>query len=134
MEFFSNIKEGRLQLNVSQQIKDFLPSLESKRVVIKIEKVKSIRSLQQNKYYWVLNKILSDEIGYDKNELHAIIKFKFLTKEMVDEQTGEIYNYVGETHKLNKSEFSDFIAELQRWAIEKFNCYLPSAGEQLNIG
>lgn len=133
MEFFTQIEGGKMQPNIVKQIQDYLPTLKKSRYCVSINKIKSVRSLQQNKYYWVLNKILSDELGYDKNELHAIIKFKFLTKEMVDENTGEIYNYVGETHKLNKSEFSGFIAELQRWAAEKFNCYLPSAGEQLNI-
>lgn len=133
MEFFSIIKEGRLQNNVSQQIKDLLPTFEGKRVVVKIEKVKSNRSDQQNKLYWVYNDILSKEIGYDKNELHEIIKYKFLTKEKVDENTGEVYNYVGSTAKLNKSEFADFVSELQRWANETFNCYLPSPNEQLTI-
>lgn len=133
MEFFSTIKEGKLQSNVSQQIKDFLPSLETKRVVIKIEKVKSNRSDQQNKLYWVYNSILSKEIGYDKNELHEIIKYKFLTKEKVDENTGEVYNYVGSTAKLNKSDFADFVSELQRWSVVTFNCYLPSPNEQLTI-
>lgn len=133
MEFFSNINNGRLQSNVAQQIKECLPTFEGNRIVIKIEKVKAIRSLQQNKLYWVYNKILSDTIGYDKDELHEIIKYKFLTKEKVDTNTGEVYNYVGSTTKLNKSEFANFVSDLQRWASETFNCYLPSPNEQLTI-
>jgi len=133
MEFFTTIKDGKIQANTGVQIKDFIRTMEGKRVVFKIEKVKSIRSLQQNKYYHVCKKILSDEIGYDVTELHEIIKYKFLTKEKVDEKTGEVYNFVGSTTKLNKSEFADFVSDLQRWAIETFNVYLPSAVEQLTI-
>ena len=133
MEFFTDIKGGRMQTNVVKQIQSVLHSFEGKRISIKLDKIKSSRSHQQNKYYWVCVTILSQEIGYEKNELHEILKYKFLTKEKVDEKTGECYNFVGSTTKLNKTEFGEFVAELQRWSSQTFNVVLPDPNEQVML-
>lgn len=133
-QYYSNVSDdGHLQKNVSEKIKNELKAFKGKRVEITIEKLKSKRSIQQNRYYWLLVGILSKEIGYDKNELHEIIKFKFLRDEKVFEKTGEIFEYIKSTTELNKTDFADFTTDLIRWSSETFGVVLPLPGEQLDL-
>lgn len=133
LEYFSNIKEGKLQNNVRENIAKEIKHFEGKRVHITIQKLKSTRSLQQNKLWWVYVTIMAKELGYDKEEFHEICKFKFLKRERIDENSGEVLNYLTSTTKLNKSEFSDLISELIRWAAEQFDIILPEPNTQTDL-
>lgn len=133
LTYYSDVTDGRLQKNVSTKIANELKEFEGKRVEIKIQKLKSTRSQQQNRYYWAIAKILGDELGYTKDEMHEILKFKFLKKSKVIEATGEILEYIGSTATLSKSEFADMTTDLIRWAAESFNVVLPAPGEQLDL-
>jgi len=136
LTYYSNVKDGKLQKNVSLQIAEELNHFEGKRVEITIEKLKSTRSTQQNRLWWLYVTIIAKEIGYDKNEMHEILKFKFLKKEKVDERTGEVFEYIGSTAKLNKTDFADMVSDLIRYAAETFDIVLPLPGEQseMNYG
>lgn len=132
LKYYSNVsEEGRLQKNVSEKIAYELKHFSGKRVEITIKKLSSTRSSRQNRLWWLYMTILSKEIGYTKDEMHDICKFKFLKKEKIDEKTGEVFEYIGSTSKLTKSEFSDLTADLIRWASETFNVILPLPDEQL---
>lgn len=133
LTYYSNIKDGRLQKNVSTQIANELKEFEGKRVEVRIQKLKSTRSQQQNRYWWAIITILSKEIGYKKEEIHEILKFKFLKRSKVIESTGEILEYLESTTKLSRSEFADMTTELIQWSAETFNVILPLPGEQLEI-
>jgi hypothetical protein len=133
LTYYSDVKNGRLQKNVSEIIAKELRQFEGKRIELSIKKLKSKRSGQQNKLWWVYVTIIASELGYDKNEMHEILKFKFLKKEKVNEKTGEILEYIGSTTKLNKSDFADMISDLIRWAAETFDIVLPAPNEQLEI-
>ena len=133
LEYYSDVREGKLQKNVRQKIANELKSFNGKRIEIRIRKLKSHRSIQQNRYYWLILTILANEIGYEKNELHEIVKYKFLRKEKVDEKTGEIFEYLGSSTTLGKMDFADFISKLQQWSAETFNVILPDAGQQMDL-
>ena len=158
--FFSTVKDGKLQKNTTQNILQELAHLEGKRVVITIEKQKSSRSLQQNSLYWVYIDILSQELGHSKDEMHELVKYKFLKLKRfisvvngksvilaledgiyVDVSTGEIhdiekvepYDKIGSTATLTKSEFIDFVDNLITWAKDFLGITLPSPEEQQTI-
>lgn len=133
LNYYSDVKNGNLQKNIKELIAKELLHFEGKRIEITIEKVSSRRSKQQNRLWWLYIKIISDEIGYNKDELHEIAKFKFLKKEAVIEQTGEIMEYIGSTAKLNKSDFAELVNNLQRWAAETFNIVLPDPEDQFKM-
>ncbi len=130
--FFSKVTGGRMQRNVVDKIPEALAYFEDNTVEVIIRKKRSRRSDQQNRYWWAIVTILSKELGYEKNEMHEILKFKFLQKEKHDENSGEVYQYIGSTAKLNKMEFADMTSELIRWAAG-MNIILPTPGEQLSI-
>lgn len=128
--YFSEVKDGKLQLNVREKIANEITHFNGKRVEVRIRKLRSKRSGAQNRLWWVYMTILSNELGYSKDEIHELCKFKFLKREKVFEKTGEIFEYIESTTKLTKSEFSDMTGEMIRWAAESFDINLPEPGEQ----
>ena len=100
-------------------------------IVIK-SKVKS-RSNQQSRYYWLCVSIVAGELGYSKNECHAIIGYKFLRKEKVNEKTGEVYEYIESTTKLSTTEFMNFMDEFVRWSAESLDIVLPLPNTQMEL-
>ena len=133
LTYYSLVREGKLQKNISLQIKNELNHFEGKRVEITIQKLSAKRSDQQNRLWWLYMGILSKELGFTKEEIHDICKFKFLKREKVDEKSGEIFEYLGSTTQLNKMEFADIVSELIRWVSETFDIVLPLPNEQMEI-
>lgn len=133
LTYYSSVKEGHLQKNVSKAIASDLKHFDNKRVEITIQKLKSTRSLQQNRLWWLYMTIISKEIGYTKEEIHEICKFKFLKREKVDEITGEVFPYLESTTKLSKSDFADMVNDLIQWSAETFGISLPLPNEQTEL-
>lgn len=135
MIFFTDIKQGKTQKNIAALIAKCLRSFEGKRVQITIEKFKSKRSDRQNALWWVYMAILANETGHTKEEIHELCKGMFLKTplELVNKVTGEVHKMESRkptTTTLTKDEFSDLIAQLQYWASDFLNVYLPSPDEQ----
>lgn len=91
------------------------------------------RSNQQNRYYWACVSIVANELGYSREEMHSIIGFKFLKREKVDENSGEVFEYIESTTKLSTTDFVVFMDEFIKWSAEHLNIILPSPNEQLTI-
>jgi len=83
------------------------------------------RSSEQNNWLHGCIHILAKELGYSKEEMKSIVKMKFLKREKVDEKTGEVFEYLAETHKLDKMEFSELMEELLHWSDTTFGILLP---------
>jgi hypothetical protein len=133
LNYYSDVKNGNLQKNVRELIAKELPHFEGKRVEITIKKVSSQRSVQQNRLWWLYIKIIADEIGYDKDTLHEIAKFKFLKMEAVVERTGEVMEFIGSSAKLNKTDFGELVFKLQQWAADSFGIVLPDPSAQVDM-
>jgi hypothetical protein len=133
LTYFSDVKEGKLQNNVRQRIANELQCFEGKRVEITIQRLKSTRSVQQNRLWWLYMNIISHELGYTKDECHEIFKYKLLKRERVDERTGEVFEYLGSTTKFNKTEFAELVNELIRYCAETLHIILPLPNTQLEI-
>lgn len=133
LELITNIKGGKMQPKHARMLLDYMATLEGKAVHITIDKHSGKRSNRQNALWWVYVTILASEIGYNKNEMHEILKMKFLKKQKVDEKTGECFEYLGSTTELNKTEFGEMINSLVQWASETFNVVMPLPETQLEI-
>jgi len=77
--------------------------------------------------------LLAEHTGYSKDEMLAIVKFKFLKASKADETTGEVYEYLKGTSELTTTEFSVFMDDLIKWSAESLNVVLPIPNEQLSI-
>ena len=141
MKYVGTIKldNGNLHLVNKQEMLKFASSLNCKEFTFTLEKKRSKRSNQQNKYYWCvvvpLVKQGLTELGHliDLERTHEFIKGEFNYKEIVNEKTGEVKRLPNSTTQLTKTEFSDMIERVKIWSAEWCGIYIPDAGEQTII-
>jgi hypothetical protein len=95
-----------------------LQGYEGKEIFVTLSEAKRSRSLNQNRYYWgVVLKILGNEFGYSVDEMHDILKQKFLENKEV-EFNGESFKVYKSTTSLTTKEFEEYTANIRRWAAE----------------
>ena len=72
------------------------------------------RSTQQNKKYWALIGELGSYLGYDENEMHELLKYKFLSYKQ--DMLGDEMVVIPSTSKLTIKEFVDYLSKVERFA------------------
>lgn len=120
------IKQGRIKLDTPDKYLVYLSGLEGKRIELILQKERNARTLSQNAYYWgVIIEILGNHFGYEPDEMHEALKFKFLKKHE------DILVTVGSTAKLSTIEFGEYLDRVMEWAAKDYGIYIPQAGEYL---
>lgn len=114
--------------NEKQKLYDYLKTLKGKNLV-KIEKYKKQRTTPQNSYYWgVVLKYISDETGFSVEEMHEVLKFKFLQKSKVT-KGGQLETYIQSTSELTTEEFEEFLDKVRLWSINFLGLNIPLPNE-----
>lgn len=85
---------------------------EEQKVTVTYDPSKPKRSQEQNRYYWFYLNIISEDIGYTKEELHDYFKSKYLTKE-IKEILGVKTRIRRSTTDLDKFEFMELINSIE---------------------
>jgi hypothetical protein len=81
----------------------------------------TVRSDQQNRYYWgVVVDLLAVHTGYTPEEMHEALKIKFLSV-----RRDGLPDTVKSTTKLTKDEFCEYIDNIQKWAARDMGCVIP---------
>ena len=83
---------------------------------VQVTERKHIRNLSQNDKYWAILEGLSDHMGYTKEELHELLKYKFL--KYAKEIAGQPVVVVPSTSDLDTGEFAEYIENVLRFANE----------------
>jgi len=115
---FADLKDGKYLIDISHLSK---------------------RSTPQNRYYWGLVIPMVQhgvkDMGTDltKEETHEFLKARFNFEEIVNHESGEAISIPKSTTRLNKMQFSDYIAKIQQFASEFLNIVIPDAGEQVKL-
>jgi hypothetical protein len=91
---------------------------------IEIKPYKKNRSLKQNRLYFKWMKIIGDELGYESEEVHAIMADKFLTDKFV-EYGGKQIKQDKSTSRLNTKEFTDYLQRIDRFVAQQLGIVLP---------
>lgn len=141
MKLRANIINGKLQFTGNRTwVKDHIARLKDGEYVVEIKKYKKPRSLSQNAYlHGVLIPCFRDalyEAGYDDITLAQVkqhLKTKFLTREIINKETGEILTYVQDTSDLNTEEMGIFFEQVWKYAAEDLNYTIPSPGSQSSL-
>ena len=94
----------------------FLENPTAKEAVVTIQK--SSRSDAQNRLYFYWVGILSQEVGYSKDEMHLVLADKFLPKIEFTTKKGKKISQIPSTRKLNIDEFIDYICEIEMFSGE----------------
>ena len=92
--------------------------------LVDVKPYRKNRSLSQNKLYWKWITCIGDSIGYERDELHAIMADKFLPDEIV-EYGGKQIKKDKSTSRLNTKEFTTYLEQIDRWAAIEMGIVLP---------
>lgn len=112
MIFHCHIENGKLSIDTPEKWKRYLLGFdEGTKLVIDIDKQKNVRSLSQNKYYWLYLSVIADETGHTEEELHELFKRKFLppTHKTV---LGTGFKLPASTTDLSKHDFSEYLERI----------------------
>lgn len=128
------------QIQNKKAVREFFLNLKDGRWIIEADNSKK-RTLPQNKFIHAVlfpefRKALN-EVGYGnvKTDQQAkdIAKKMFLTRQVPNENTGEVLEYIQDTHDLTTVELNVFIDEVIRFAAEEMNYIIPFPNEQLQM-
>ena len=122
--FTGSVDNGGLKFDRRSSVDEYIGTLIGQRVEVIIRKPRTKRSDVQNSYYWgVVIELLSKELGYDKDEIHEILKYKFLQSNAMG------MPYVKSTTKLSTGEFEEYLSKIKRWAAEFLHIVIPDPNE-----
>jgi hypothetical protein len=137
-EFFP-IKENGVFKNL-KRMEAYNKDLPDGKYKVTIERI-SKRSLPQNAY---LHGILIPEfrkalnsVGYNirtDDQAKEVLKATFLKDKIVNEETGEVLEYIKPTSGLTKEELNILIEEVIRFCAENMSYEIPYPNEQLTTG
>lgn len=113
--------------------KELKGSFANKSIEILIHKKKKHRSINQNRYYWLVLNMVSEDTGFRPQEAHEIFKRKFLTIEKVYEETGQVYEYTKSTTELSTIEFEEYVEQVRQFVAQEFMIYIPLPNEEIQI-
>lgn len=97
--------------------------------------LKKDRSIQQNRYYWsVIIDLISEHTGFNREEMHEVLKHKFLRytvwvpkKDGIKEQS----IIAKSTASLTTKQFEEFMSQIRQWASSDLGIFLPEPNEEL---
>ena len=122
--FTGMVDNGGLRFDRKSVVDNYMCTLIGQRVEVIIRKPKTSRSTLQNSYYWsVVVELLANELGYDKDEIHEILKYKFLQSHAMG------MPYIKSTTKLSTGEFEEYLSKIKRWAAEFLHIVIPDPNE-----
>lgn len=109
-----------------QEIKNFLDE-QNIECRYSIERYFANRSIQANRYYWwVVVEILRDYIWETSDNMHEILKYKFLK-----DKTWEYFK-IKDTKSLNTKEFEEYLNNIRQWAAIELLLNIPEPNEIIN--
>ena len=84
------------------------------------------RSLKQNAAYWaIVVPAIADYCGYEKDEAHEALKFRFLRKGEPD----ALLPTTRSTTELTVQEFEDYVRQVRQFAAETLGLDIPEPSE-----
>ena len=107
--FRGQIFNGRIVLEAPVQFAALRNKLNGQRVDVILKKHKDKRSNPQNRFYWgCVVALLAEHCGYESEEMHDALKWKFLQRRDGPMPT------VRSTTSLNTAEFSEYTEQCRR--------------------
>ena len=130
------VVNGKPKGNVSA-LERAIAQHEGKEIEVTVRRKRSKRTIDQNAYYWACMEIVSHtmfELGnlWDKTRCHEFFKAQFLRN--VEFVNGVEVLSIGSTAGLNKSEFGDYMTQVDEWCMEHLGFNLPKPEDQIKFG
>jgi len=108
------------------QVIDQLSDQKKWSISIKIKR--EIRSLPQNRLYWLWLACICDETGGDRDEIHLELKRRFLPLKTVKGLSGEVTKPISTT-ELDTKQFTDYLEKIQIMMLRDYGITLPNPSD-----
>jgi hypothetical protein len=125
MKAFGTVKNGKLILNNERRFNDNLNIFEGEEIEIRIKIRTNNRTTEQNSLYWKWINIMSEETGFTKEEMHELIKYKFLKRTSINNNGIEEVK-LKSTTTLTVKEFTKLMDDILYWSNNTLNINLPT--------
>ena len=125
MKAFGTIKNVKLILNNERTFNDNLNIFEGEEIEIRIKVRTNNRTIEQNSLYWKWINIMSEETGFTKEEMHELIKYKFLKRTSINNNGVEEVK-LKSTTSLTVKEFTKLMDDVLYWSNNTLNINLPT--------
>ena len=125
MKAFGTVKNGKLILNNERRFNDNLNIFEGEEIEIRIKVRTNNRSNEQNSLYWKWINIMSEETGFTKEEMHELVKYKFLKRTSINNNGVEEVK-LKSTTSLTVKEFTKLMDDVLYWSNNTLNINLPT--------
>ena len=102
---------------IEAMVKAFFSEHNVEQAIIEIRDDKDSRSVKQNRLYWEWISVIGNELGYTKDETHAVMRDKFLGYT----ETTTKFNVIKElrsTTKLKVGEMKDYLEQIDMFVAE----------------
>lgn len=119
-------EQGRLHAENRSALSNYLRSLAGQRVTLTVKKYRKQRTSPQSRYYYgVVVALLAEHLGYDRDEMHQALAFKFLALTGPDDPLPRRRS----TADLNTAEMTNYIEAIRTFAASELGCYIPDPNE-----
>ena len=98
---------------------------DGKTFEVEIKKKREMRSIPQNRLYWLWISCIMSETGNDKADLHKFFSEKYLPKN-ISEVFGEQVLKTVSTTILDTKQFADYLERVQQFANAELGIVLPN--------
>lgn len=117
----AEVANGKIKFFDYLRLDEWLRQHNNEKIeVIVRPRTKPKRSDKQNRYLWgVVYKLISDHTGFEVEEVHELMKFRFLRT-----QIGRFETTLS-TAKLSTIEFNEYLDKINRFAIEECGFSIP---------
>jgi len=125
-KFPAKTHNGKLFIERLDLFENYLRGIQGETGEIEIiaQKRTKNRSNRQNRYYnGVILKILGNELGYDRDEIHEVCRRRFLL------DISRRFATVRSTKRLTTSQFEEYMAKIRQWAARDLSIIIPLPNE-----
>ena len=131
--FLGVVQDGNIRVLDSASFREYLRSLPSEiEIVVRPRISRKDRSNSQLKYYFgVVVRMISEETGYSKDEVHELLKALFLTETLTlhTKHGDQTVAAPKSTSSLSTAEMEDYLRQIRMWAAEELELSVPEPNE-----
>jgi hypothetical protein len=103
-----------------------LDRLRGRRVAVRIEPARKLRTLPENAYYWgVVLTMIAEETGHTPEEVHHSEPIEALRRKL----SAPLGWITGSTTDLSTVEFEDYLTRIRAWAATFLGMFIPLPNE-----
>lgn len=138
LTYNGSIKDGKISLP-KNMANEMIQAFDGKQIEVTVRRKRKRRSNPQNAYLWgvvyqtIVNYLNAEgDEYYTVEDIHSLMGYSFLLKDTYDPNTGEVIGKrIVSTTKFTTTEMMDYVAQIQKWASETLDLYIPDPNEEL---